>query len=355
MLEKKVRKKSSEPAVTIIVPTYRRPTLLKRAIKSIQNQSYFNIKIYVCDDASGDDTEQVVADIANNDSRVHYHCNDKNLGPFDNYGSAMLKVDTPFFAFCADDDIFLPHHLENAIDGFKKFPDAGFSINETIAMDENGWVPFVSTFEMKQGIYDPHNAIMLLLQKEAAMLTASVIRKEVVEKIGVLNADCGALWDRDFCFRAAAQFSFVITKKPGTIYGIHSSNFFASEISRHQWLQWQKFFQNSIENPFLDAKTKEAVEYHLTRRARSMVKNQGQESIINKNYAAADLCSQILQDYFKSIRYPLKLGLLRLTCAIFPPFRWYLKFIKDLRYKKKIYKSNIRYRDYQKYRKFISG
>ena len=345
----------SEPEVTIIVPTYRRPTLLKRAINSIQNQTYSNIKIYVCDDASGDDTEQVVIEIANNDSRILYHCNKKNLGLNGNYANAMLKVDTPFFAFCADDDIFLPHHLENAIDGFKKFPDAGFSINETIAMDNNGWVAFVSTFEIKQGRYDPQNAIMLLLQKEAAMLTASVIRKEVVEKIGVLNADCGALWDRDFCFRAAAQFPFVITKKPGYIYEFHSSNYFASEINGHQWLQWKKYFQNSMENPFLDEKTREAVKYHLGRRLRSMVKNRGWEAIINKNYDTADLCSQILKDFFKSTRYPLKLGLLRLTCKIFPPFRWYLKLIKDLRFKKKFFKSKIRYRDYQKYRKFLNS
>lgn len=350
-----MRKKSSEPAVTIIVPTYRRTTLLKRAINSIQNQTYNNIKIYVCDDASGDDTEQVVTEIANNDSRVLYHCNEKNLGPFDNYGNAMLKVDTPFFAICADDDIFLPHHLENAIDGFKKYPDAGLSINETIAIDINGRILFVSTFEMKQGMYDPPAAIMLLLQKEAALSSNAVIRKEVIEKIGVVNSDCGTFWDRDFFFKAAAQFPFVITKKSGTIYGIHSSNYFASDISRHQWLQWQKFLQNSIENPFLDAKTKEAVEYHLSRRLRSMVKNQGWEAIINKNYDTADLCSQILKDFFKSTRYPLKLGLLRLTCKIFPPFRWYLKLIKNLRFKKKIFKSNIRYRDYQKYRKFMNG
>ncbi len=346
---------TSEPEVTIIVPTYRRTTLLKRAINSIQNQTYSNIKIYVSDDASGDDTEKVVTEIANNDSRILYHCNKKNLGPTDNYVNAMLKVNTPFIAFCADDDIFLPHHLENAIDGFKKFPDAGFSINETISMDDNGWVAFVSTFDMEQGRYDPPNAIMLLLQKEAALLTATVIRKEVIEKIGALNSDCGALADRDFCFRAAAQFPFVITKKPGTIFGIHSSNYFASEINRHQWLQWKKYFQNSMENPFLDEKTREAVKYHLGRRLRSMVKNQGWEAIINKNYDTADLCSQILKDFFKSTRYPLKLGLLRLTCKIFPPFRWYLKLIKDLRFKKKFFKSKIRYRDYQKYRKFISG
>ena len=120
-------------------------------------------------------------------------------------------------------------------------------------------------------------------------------------------------------------------------------------------MQWKKYFQNSMENPFLDEKTREAVKYHLGRRLRSMVKNQGWEAIINKNYDTADLCSQILKDFFKSTRYPLKLGLLKLTCKIFPFFRWYLRLVKDLRYKKKIYKSKIRYRDYQKYRKFMNG
>ena len=170
----------------------------------------------------------------------------------------------------------------------------------------------------------------------------------MIDKIGVLNSDCGALGDRDFCFKAAAQYPFVITKKPGVIFGIHESNYFFNDINKHQWQQWVKYYDNSTKNIFLDAETRKATENHLYETLRGMIKNQGQQSILKKNYDTAKLCTEILRNYFKSTRYPLKLGLLKLSCIIFPPLRWYYSFAAKQRIKRTILKANIRYKHYKK-------
>ena len=44
------------PLITAIIPTYRRPQKLRRAIKSVMNQTYKNIEILVVDDCSKDNT-----------------------------------------------------------------------------------------------------------------------------------------------------------------------------------------------------------------------------------------------------------------------------------------------------------
>jgi len=347
-------KETCEPTVTIIVPTFRRTAKLKRALNAIQNQTYSNLKIFVSDDCSGDDTEQMVKEMEKVDPRIIYHCNEENLGPQKNYGNAVLKIDTPFFAFCADDDLYLPQHIEHAIDSFKAFPDAGFSINETITVDETGHISFVSTFDIKQGRYDSAAAIMLLLKKEPSFLTGSIIRKEVIDKVGGYNSDCGALCDRDFCFKAAAQFPFVITKKPGVIFCAHESNYFFNDMNKHQWQQWKKYYDNCTENIFLDAETRKVTEKHLYERLRGMLKNQGKQAILKKNYETARLCTETLQNYFKSTRYPLKLSLLKLSCIIFPPLRWYYSFTAKQRIKRKTLQANIRYKKYKKYKKYLT-
>ncbi len=56
--------------ITTVIPTYRRPKLLKRAILSVLRQSYKDLQVHVYDNASDDTTEQVVADLASADSRV---------------------------------------------------------------------------------------------------------------------------------------------------------------------------------------------------------------------------------------------------------------------------------------------
>ena len=44
----------SPPTVTAIIPTYRRPRLVRRAIESVLAQTYPHVRVLVCDNASGD-------------------------------------------------------------------------------------------------------------------------------------------------------------------------------------------------------------------------------------------------------------------------------------------------------------
>ena len=63
----------SNPVVTIVITTFRRPNLLKRAIKSVLQQTYPYFEIRVYDDASGDETEKVVSEFSKVDPRIHFH------------------------------------------------------------------------------------------------------------------------------------------------------------------------------------------------------------------------------------------------------------------------------------------
>src|SRR5690625_2563800 len=43
---------SNNPLVSVIIPTYKRPHMLARAIESVLNQTYINIEIIIVDDNS---------------------------------------------------------------------------------------------------------------------------------------------------------------------------------------------------------------------------------------------------------------------------------------------------------------
>jgi len=72
--------------VTVIIPTYNRAKLINRAINSVLNQTYNNIELIIIDDASEDNTEEIVKSI--NDDRITYiklevnkgACNARNIG-----------------------------------------------------------------------------------------------------------------------------------------------------------------------------------------------------------------------------------------------------------------------------------
>ena len=64
------------PRVSVIIPTHRRPVLLKAAVQSVLDQTFQDFEIVVVDDASGDNTKEVVEAFA--DPRIRYLAHDSN-------------------------------------------------------------------------------------------------------------------------------------------------------------------------------------------------------------------------------------------------------------------------------------
>ena len=102
---------TDEPLVSVIVPTYNRAAKIAKAVASLQNQTYRNIEILVVDDASTDDTADVMADIQANDPRVVFHRCAVNGGCSVARNVAMTMATGEYIAFLDDDDSFLPSNL----------------------------------------------------------------------------------------------------------------------------------------------------------------------------------------------------------------------------------------------------
>ena len=49
-----------QPLFSVVIPTYNRAVLLKRALESLVNQTYKNFEVIICDDGSTDNTKEVV-------------------------------------------------------------------------------------------------------------------------------------------------------------------------------------------------------------------------------------------------------------------------------------------------------
>ena len=90
---------SMVPTITTVIPTFRRPRLVERAIRSVLAQNFDGFQICVYDNASGDETAAVVAQIAREDPRVNYYCHPKNIGAWNNFKYGIERVSTPTSIF----------------------------------------------------------------------------------------------------------------------------------------------------------------------------------------------------------------------------------------------------------------
>ncbi len=93
--------------LTVIIPTRERAETLIHTLRTVVEQSYTNLEIIVSDNASSDQTIDVVKSYS--DSRIKYINTGKRLGMSENYEFALSQVTGDYVMYLGDDDGLLPN------------------------------------------------------------------------------------------------------------------------------------------------------------------------------------------------------------------------------------------------------
>jgi len=104
-----------QPIVSIVICTYKRPQLIRKAIKSVLDQTLRDFEIVVIDDSPDDETEKVARSF--NDERIKYIKNEVRRGfvACRNQGVRSSSPDSKYIGFLDDDDEWLPKFLERTV------------------------------------------------------------------------------------------------------------------------------------------------------------------------------------------------------------------------------------------------
>jgi glycosyltransferase domain-containing protein len=109
------RVNGSQPRITVLVPTYNRATLLRRALDSVLAQTHRELKVLISDNASEDDTAAVCEVYERTDQRVQYVRQPENITPVPNFSWLLAHADTEFVLMVADDDWLAPDYVERCL------------------------------------------------------------------------------------------------------------------------------------------------------------------------------------------------------------------------------------------------
>ncbi len=114
---------------SIIIPSYNRAHSIKKAIESILTQTFQDFEILVIDDASTDNTEEVVSSIF--DNRIKYIKNTSNKERCISRNIGIEKSIGEYICFLDSDDYHLPEHLQNIYEEIQKLnePKGFFFVN----------------------------------------------------------------------------------------------------------------------------------------------------------------------------------------------------------------------------------
>lgn len=125
------------PTVGIGLPTYRRPERLRRTLKSVQAQTYPALDIFVADDASPDNTPDVVAEAQAKDARIRYHRHAANIGAVRNFAYVLDQCTSPYFMWMSDDDLLAPRFVERLMAELERDPGVDLAFCDYDFIDED--------------------------------------------------------------------------------------------------------------------------------------------------------------------------------------------------------------------------
>jgi glycosyltransferase involved in cell wall biosynthesis len=219
------------PIITTVIPTYRRPQLLRRAIQSVLDQSYPYLQVCVYDNASNDATAGVVKALAAHDERVHYYCHPENIGSVSNFIFGVSRVKTPLFNVLSDDDFLLPGFLSEAATILEIRPDVGFYFGSILSADSQGEATGVWDFGAEGNALCSPPRLFDLLVPNTRTWTSIVFRRSAVDKIGGLKQNANHGGDTDLILRCSAQLTAFLSNTPSAVFTHHAGSISVSRFA----------------------------------------------------------------------------------------------------------------------------
>jgi glycosyltransferase involved in cell wall biosynthesis len=124
------------PRVSVVIPTYNGEKFIRKAIESVLSQTMRDFELIIVDDASEDQTVEIVKTILKTDSRIKFIALEKNSGgPALPRTTACRVAQGEFLAFIDQDDLYYPNYLEKKLDFFTAHPELHYVMSYAWGFD----------------------------------------------------------------------------------------------------------------------------------------------------------------------------------------------------------------------------
>lgn len=204
-----------EALVSVVIPSYNRGYCIERSIRSVLSQTYRNLEVIIVDDASTDNTEEVIKSI--NDKRIRYIKLEQNSGANHARNIGIQSSNGSYIAFNDSDDEWLPKKLEKQMK-LMKFEEKrqGNKIGVIYCRmakyeGDNLLKTVPEDWELNESrIGDIYSCMQCNMFID---LPSVLIRKDVFEHTGCFNEDLKRLQDWELFLRIAKQYDYSLVQE----------------------------------------------------------------------------------------------------------------------------------------------
>jgi glycosyltransferase involved in cell wall biosynthesis len=194
------------PRVSIGLPVYNGERFIGETLDSLLAQTYEEFELIICDNHSGDRTQEICRSYAAKDRRICYVRNPTNLGAAKNYRLTFELSSGEYFRWANCDDVFAPTSLERCVEVLNREQSVVLTYPRTKLIDESGQI--ISAYQDGLDLRSPKSSQRF---------------KELHQKIGLVNAIYGLI-RADVLRRTALVDAYIASDQPLTaelsLYGL---------------------------------------------------------------------------------------------------------------------------------------
>lgn len=268
---------SAPVLVSVVIPAYNYAKFLPAAVESVLAQTYSPIELIVVDDGSTDETPAILTGYGDRIQNIRK----VNAGLSAARNTGIKAARGQFVGFLDADDLWLPDKIAMQMELYARHPEAGCI----------GCGVQVVDADLKEGRRTSHADLVgtsekrlqdILLRREwvGGSGSGALIRRSILDEVGLFDENLTAAEDWDMWLRIVAQYSVYNVREPLVRIRRHFTGTFrnAEKMERNQLTVYRKQME----------RTPWAFESSVRRQAMSMIwMDSARERVHARSYWSA--------------------------------------------------------------------
>lgn len=128
----------ARPSLSVVFPNFNHARYLPDQLESMLKQSYRPDEIIIIDDASTDDSVNIIEDFMRKEPRIKLIRNERNMGVVWNINYLIKIASSDYIYLSAADDKVMPGFFEKSMSLLQQFPSAGLCSALGNLIDQDG-------------------------------------------------------------------------------------------------------------------------------------------------------------------------------------------------------------------------
>ena len=208
--------------VDVIIPAFNAAHYLPFAIESVVSQTFEDWQIWLVDDGSTDNTEEVIAPFLLRLGSKMKYIKQENQGQPGARNTAVRASVGEFVALLDADDVWLPCRLAESLKILAERPEAGLAYGLVTNIDAEGRP--AGTFWGNPKYSEGHIAPHIYMRKVELPCPSVTFRRRCIDEVGVFDPAMKTIEDRDLCLRIALRHEVAFIPKVIAYYRVSAGS-----------------------------------------------------------------------------------------------------------------------------------